>query len=202
MAFGNDTCADIERVKALVPDWLAIEHIYANSKHQDNNPQTTVFEGGLLPGGVAYQDFFGYLGRFVIYYEQGNEERITMLRASQQLGKFVGVARALVSAINQREHNLTLDEGDQQTMTEFEKRWFAIGDLGIFPEDNFKEVIPDMVEKRLELLHGVVGDLSTMQEYATELLIDEAKLFGAFTLREAVMATPGIASSDTPTAWI
>lgn len=185
-----------------MPDWLAIEHVYANSKHQDKHPQTTAFEDGLLPGGVAYQDFFGYLSRFVIYYEQGHEEDITMLRASQQLGKFVGVARALVSVINQRAHNLTMDEGDQSTMTEFEKKWFATGDLGEFPGDNFKEVIPDMVEKRLELIHGVVGDLSTMQEYAIELLVDEAKLFGAFTLREAVMATPGIASTDTPTAWI
>ncbi len=192
--------ADKERVRALVPDWLAIELSYANAKHGGENPQLTAFDGGLEPGGIAYQDAFGYIGRFSTYFKYADGEEKLILRASQCLGKLAGTARALVSAINQRERGLDLARGDATTMEQFEEQWYEQAGFGEFPSD-FDSAVPRMVDEKLAAVRNASGDTELMRVRALELLLEEARLFGAFTLEHSLMAEPGISSTDEPRRW-
>lgn len=191
---------DKERVRALVPDWLAIELSYANAKHGGKNPQLTAFDDGLEPGGIAYQDAFGYIGRFNTYFKYVDGEEKLILRASQCLGKLAGTARALVSAVNQRERGLDLARGDALTMKQFEARWYGENDFGKFPVD-FDVAMPKMVDEKLAAVRNASGDTDLMGKHALDLFLEEARIFGAFTLEHSLMAEPGISSTDEPRRW-
>lgn len=200
MAFAETFDVEFERVRALVPDWLAIELNYANGKYRGRNPQKTAFRGGLNPGGEAYQDAHKYFGHFLVFFTQSAGEKKGLLKASQQLGKFVGTARALVSAVNQYGGGLSPAEGDAMTMGQFEERWFKEEDFGELAPD-FRSSVPAMVEEQLAKVRDATDDLPVMLEHAMELLVAEAKLFGAFTLEHSIMVEPGLSSTDEPRPW-
>jgi hypothetical protein len=192
---------EIEQVKTLVPEWLALETAYANAKYKEGFPQKTAMSGGLEPGGAAYQDHFKYLSNFGVFYRLEHGDPMVRLKMSHQFGKFMNAGRTLVSAMFQHSGELSRPEADAATLVTFKNHWQAEDTAPYFPEYNADEAIEYMVEAKLRDIRTTADDIASMQKGAMELLVDEAKLFAGLTLRYSVMATPGISSTGTPTAW-
>lgn len=192
--------SDFDQVQALIPDWVAIEADYANKKYQGRNPQESALEHGLEAGGPAYQDIHNYLGRFMVFYGNSEIDTTLLLNASLALGKLVETARALLSAANQQIHGFSLAEEDGLTLSQFEKSWFDLESLSDFPID-YEKILVEMTESHIETIRAEIENPDKTQQNALDLLVDQAKTFGSFTLHASVMAAPGTPSEDWPHAW-
>ncbi len=193
-----------EVVKSLVPDWMDIELQYANAKHGLNNPQRSTFEdGGLENGGRAYGDIYTYLSRFVVLATQVGEDEQGLLEASRLLGKWTGTGRALVSASWQQAQGLTIATADERTAAEFLLEWNSIDDFGDLPEPEYMyDALGNKTEELIENIRNGLPDALVVGFEATQLMLHQAKILGAFTLEHNLMATPGTDSKMEPaTHW-
>jgi hypothetical protein len=191
----------LSRVSDLVPIWLEQELVYANRKHGDKNPQSSVFAGGLGKQGLALLDLGQYVGRFANSYNNASGNEYLLLSASQALGKHVGTARALVSAVLQQT-GFTRPEADELTISRLESRSYAsvlrqthFPDLPFDPrtywEDNGEPLI-----QNIATLIGEHAPSADILEAAEALLDLDAGLFVGYTALKGVVARPGLTSGD------
>ncbi len=191
---------EFDQIHSLMPEWLFIEATYANKKYQGRNPQESALEGGLKAGSPAYQDIYNYLGRFMVFYGNSEVDTTLLLNASLALGKLAETARALLSAANQQIHGFSLAEVDGLTLSQFEKSWFSLKGLSDFPID-YEKILVEMTESHIETIRAEIENPDKTQQNALDLLVDQAKTFGSFTLHASVMAAPGTPPEDWPHAW-
>lgn len=182
-------------VAGILPSWLEIEKEYANSKHGSANRQTTASSGGLQPGNLAYIDFANYYGRAMFFIDNADGDEHILLKASQSLGKFVGVGGALLRAGFQIAHGLGVDEADNKAIDVIEDGCVVSGntdfpDIKSFGEDTLYPSLA-MIDRALS-----ENELAVALDKSKELVIAQAGLFIGFTSITGVIATPGINSSD------
>ena len=190
-------------VQALVPDWIAADAIYANSKFDGKNPQLQTIDGKFGPEDTAHVNFFHYISDFVVHAEQAGNDSQGLLLASRALGKHVGVGRALCSAVKQKINLLSLETSDRQVLEEFENDWFGFAEFTELPTEDLRTNLKDITETQVTLISEVLDNPFELAKRAKNIFLEQAKLFGGFTLLTGVLAEPGVSSSaeESPQMW-
>lgn len=198
---------DDARALELVPLWLQQEAAYANAKFRQIGrvcTQQEVFNGGLEPGRSGYQDFYNY-GRFKNFLVPELHGRKTVLRGSSQLGKFVGVSRALVSVVFMQEKGLpTLDDADTITFKRLEDRLLPINEITYDLYDvDLDGFFRESVEQPLVEIASAAAeqDVPAVTKLAEAMFDDHVHLFAAYTKHHGVIAQPGLSSTQEATDW-
>ena len=181
-------------VAPIIPVWLEIEKDYANQKHGSSNPQVTALSGGLKPGGSANQDFGSYYGRFRFFSDHADGNESLMIKASQQLGKFVGVGRALLRVCLQERDGLNVQTADDRAFDIISDRLVFPGRQIASVPEAFDEVVLTPALSAIDTALGI--DIERATDLTVHLVTEQARLFAGYSALTGLIATPGISSTD------
>lgn len=190
----------VSGMTALLPQWIDEEVAYAYKKYGSNNPLYSALSDGLHEGGVAYMDYFNYLGKLHVF-SQETADPIIALKASQAALKFLNVSTAHVCV--QVEKRLGLIDMMQAYESEV-RPWLAEA----LPQVQPVEPIPayryarQILHTDLEAIAMQVdaGQKEAAEAVSRQLLLNHAAVTLGWIARLKCCAAPGYPSGDV-VAW-
>lgn len=201
-------CIDDARALELTPLWLQQEAVYANAKFRQMGricSQEEVFQGGLEQGRRGNQNFYNYF-RFKNFLLPELHGTKTVLRGSSQLGKFVGVSRALVSVVFMQENELSsMDAADAVTFERMGHRFQSVNEITYDLHDiDLDDFFIESVEQPLAEIAKAAADQDAQSviALAEPMLDDHAHLFAAYSRHHGIIAQPGVSSTQDVTEWL